>query len=111
MNIEVKSLVSGLMAYWDEVPEATRYFVHLLIGYTSEEGKTTYQEIAVVEVPRNIKYHSFLNLAEFRNDGAPRSNYYIYVEAEDRTGNIIAKTDKRRGIVYVMREGYYSLIY
>ena len=119
MKAEVKSLLNGLMVYWDEVEEAARYYVHLLIGYTPQT-KTQYQEIAVIEVPRNIKYHSFTDLAKIDQEEAILShyhasgkdthkNYFIYVEAEDRTGKIIAKTEKQVGKVYVMFNGYYSL--
>ena len=73
------------------------------------------------EVPRNIAYHSFLNLAKidqnkptssggYRCSGSQTGrNYYIYVEAEDRMGNTISKTDKVLGQVYIMVNGYYSL--
>ena len=120
MKAEVKSLLNGLMVYWDEVEEAARYYVHLLIGYTPQTV-TQYQEIAVVEVPRNIKYHSFTNLAKIdrgdpigsginRSRGrATQKNYFIYVEAEDRTGKIVAKTGKQVGTVYSMVNGCYSL--
>ena len=132
MKIYVESLLCGLMVYWDEVSDASRYYVHLLIG---DKHKTmelingmrkavykdeTYQEIAVVEVERNIKYHSFFNLAKI-NEGEPGAckwgrvaatdtgkNYYIYVEAEDKKGDIINKSDKVVGDVYVMSNGYFS---
>ena len=81
----------------------------------------TYKEIATIEVPRNITYYSFLNLAKIdQNNPSGHNgyhctgtqtgkNYYIYVEAEDRMGNIISKTDKVLGQVYVMVNGYFSL--
>lgn len=72
MKVIVKSLLNGLMVYWDENLDAARYYVHLLIGdkhrnevyengrMTTKFGKETFQEIALVEVERNIKYHSFI---------------------------------------------------
>ena len=36
-------------------------------------------------------------------------NYYVFVEAENKNGKIIAKTDKIIGKVYVLANGYYSL--
>ena len=48
MNITVKGFFNGLMVYWDEVQDASRYYVHLLIND---------REIAVVEVERNMKYY------------------------------------------------------
>ena len=122
------------MEYWDKVEDAAIYYVHLLIGEKHAESKIiagrvtsiktekeTYKEIAIIEVPRNITYHSFVNLAKidqnkpssnggYRCSGSQTGkNYYIYVEAEDRMGNTISKTDKVLGQVYIMVNGYYSL--
>lgn len=90
-------------------------------------GKETFLEIAVVETERNIKYYSFTNLAKIdqeypperlrhRKDGYSRDystskNYYIYVEAEDKNGNIIFKSEKVEGSVFVSEHGCYSLFY
>ena len=46
-------------------------------------------EIEIVEVNRNKKYHSFVNLAKLNND----KKYLIYVEAEDKSGEIIDRSD------------------
>lgn len=133
MNIYVKSLLNGLMVYWDEEKDAARYFVHLLIGdehitetvvngrQTLLRGKLTYAEISVLETDRKTKYCSFINLAKI-DQGEPCStgpyrcsgketglNYYVYVEAEDREGKIISKSNKSIGKVYVMVNGYYTL--
>lgn len=135
MNIAVKGFINGLMVYWDEVQDASRYYVHLLIGdkhkaevfengrMVTKCGDETFQEIALVEVERNMKYYSFTNLAKI-NQGEPGAtggyvvgrvsgadtgkNYYIFVEAEDRNGDIIAKSEKELGQVYVITNGYYS---
>lgn len=32
MNISIKGFLNGLMVYWDGVQDASRYYVHLLIG-------------------------------------------------------------------------------
>lgn len=76
MNIYIESLLNGLMVYWDEEKDAARYYVHLLIGdkhlsrevfngmQTLVEGKETFKEIALVEVERNIRYFSFINLGK-----------------------------------------------
>ena len=134
MELTCEPLLNGIMAYWDKVEDAAIYYVHLLIGEKHVESKMiagrvtsiksekeTYKEIATIEVPRNITYHSFLNLAKidqnkpssnggYRCSGSQTGkNYYIYVEAEDRMGNTISKTDKVLGQVYIMVNGYYSL--
>ena len=49
MNVRVLGLVEGLMVYWDEVKDAAQYHVHLYIAY-----EQTFQEIAMVDVERNI---------------------------------------------------------
>lgn len=133
MKVIVKSLLNGLMVYWDENLDAARYYVHLLIGdkhrnevyengrMTTKFGKETFQEIALVEVERNIKYHSFIKLAKidqlepsansgYRMTGIETGlNYYVVVEAEDKAGIIIDKSSKLLGKVYTMVNGYYSL--
>lgn len=134
MELRCEPLLNGIMAYWDKVEDAAIYYVHLFIGekYTEPKmvagrmtsiktEKEAYKEIATIEVPRNITYYSFLNLAKidqnkpstsggYRCSGTQTGrNYYIYVEAEDRMGNTISKTDKVLGQVYIMVNGYYSL--
>ena len=131
MNIYIESLLNGLMVYWDEEPNAARYYVHLLVGdkhfarkvingrETLKQGKETFNEIAVVEVERNIRYYSFDNLGKI--DRGPEysgvylkpgyrptgKNYYIYVEAEDKSGKIISKSEKVVGSVYILLDGSY----
>ena len=132
MNVYIESLLNGLMVYWDEEIYAARYYVHLLIGdrhkYMDNEWgmqkikykDETFNEIAVVEVERNIKYYSFTNLGKIdltertSNQWGQRvstdtgKNYYVFVEAEDKNGNIIKKSEKVVGIVYTMTGGYFS---
>lgn len=134
MVLTCEPLLNGIMAYWDKVEDAAVYYLHLIIGEKHTEPemisgratstkmeKETYKEIATIEVPRNIMYYSFLNLAKIDQNKPSYSmgcrcsgtqtgkNYYIYVEAEDRKGNTISKTDKVLGQVYIMVNGYYSL--
>ena len=64
MNISIKGFLNGLMVYWDGVQDASRYYVHLLIGdkhrkevfengrMVTKYGDETFQEIALVEVER-----------------------------------------------------------
>ena len=119
MNVYTNGFLNGIMTYWDEVEEAARYYVHLMVHtrkYKVIAGKKTTlveekkQEIAVVEEPRNIKYHSFAQLAVLRvnnKENETEKYYSVYVEAEDRNGTIIAKSKERDSYVYIIRDGYY----
>ena len=94
---------------------------------TLVEGKETYKEIALVEIERNIRYYSFNNLGKidqqypdermrhglcgYSKDYSTGKNYYIYVEAEDKNGKIISKSNKEKGSVFVLENGFYSLFY
>ena len=139
MNIYIESLLNGLMAYWAEEKDAARYYVHLLIGdkhltrdvingrQTLVEGEETFKEIALIELERNIRYCSFNNLGKidqkhpdermrhglcgYSKDYSTGKNYYIYVEAEDKNGKIISKSNKEKGSVFVLENGFYSLFY
>lgn len=118
MNAYISPMLYGFMIYWDEEKDAARYFVHLLIGdenvtkeiinYRDQVKKRveTYQEIDLVEVERSKKYYTFANLAKIdvvrnHNNGfdSTGKNYYVFVEAEDKNGKIIAKTEKVFAIV------------
>lgn len=111
MKCNIKAMPYGFMIYWDEVEDAVRYYVHLLIGDSrSEDGNNInalerFQEIALVEHDKYTKYHSFVNLAKIdyknRSNRSEKSglNYYIYVEAEDRNGNIIDKTSREKVVI------------
>ncbi len=104
------------MAYWEEIKEAAAYHVHLLVGDRNKrrEGQQfvfdeeKFGELALIDVPRNLKYHSFTDLAPIHlnktnyygtTDRGSGREYYIVVEAEDRAGNIIAQSDRIRGVV------------
>ncbi len=123
MNAYIGPMLHGFMVYWDEEKEAARYYVHLLIGdkhkafdlsgRVQTTGIETYQEIGLVEVDRNTKYYSFNNLAKIdkvrnNNNGLSPTgkNYYVYVEAEDKNGKIISKTDKVCAIVETFSNTY-----
>ena len=128
MKARVIGMNNGLMVYWEEIKEAAQYHVHLLIGDLNRhqecqdgeqrwvDEKEEFQEIALIDVERTIKYHSFVDLARidrqlvyrydsgYVQEGTGR-NYYIFVEAEDREGKIIEKTDKIVGYVKEMWKG------
>lgn len=129
MNVRVCGLVEGLMVYWDEVKDAAQYHVHLFIGDWNRRSevingtrqivndeKQTMKEIAMVDVDRNFKYHSFMGLARIhvsftwsmhgRVKNETGRNYYVMVEAEDRNGTIIDKSEKVTGVVLEMDNGF-----
>ena len=106
MNAYIGPMLHGFMVYWDEEKDAARYYVHLLIGdmhrtfdslgRLQTTGIETYQEIGLVEVDRNTKYYSFNNLAKIDKERSVNNtffptgkNYYVYIEAEDKSGKII----------------------
>lgn len=121
MNVRVFGLVEGLMVCWDEVKDAAQYHIHLLIGNINRHletingsqtwvtNKETFKEIAMVDVDRNFKFYSFKGLSRihvervYKWDGVTINdtglNYYVIVEAEDRAGNIIDKSDRCSGRV------------
>ena len=108
------------MAWWNKLAAAVRYTVKLHIRTTKDgdykNGKqlpptTKTQEIAVVQKDRHTAYHTFTDLTKLpynREDKRYKANSYSYsyysyavetksvyvvtVEAEDREGNIIAKS-------------------
>ena len=117
MELVCKPLMNGIMAYWSEVENAVSYNITLYINK---------QAISKRINPRTELYCTFKGLAAIdgctqsvidsaRHDiakavhisvglrGASRPagalsgyNYYIVVEAEDRDGNIIEKSEKVR---------------
>ena len=97
----------GIMAYWDKMEEAASYCVRLWIRTEETEfnrKKVTHKELASVLVERNFAYHSFLNLASIASRGMYdkiQKCYCVSVEAEDRTGRIIGKSEKVEG--YILR--------
>lgn len=104
------------MAYWEEVKDASRYYVHLEIGHGNND-EMEYQEIKLVECDRHTKTFSFQGLSKINrtypnyldmtNKGYETGlNYYIYVEAENKDGNIIDKSEKVMQKVVTFRDGY-----
>ena len=102
LKCRVRSMPNGLMAFWEEIEEAAVYHVHLIIGEKEKRrgefgcilyGEEKFSEIALVDVQREFKYHSFTDLAHGFYSNDIEFSYHIVVEAEDRTGKIIAKCD------------------
>ena len=82
MELKAKGLFYGLMGCWTAVEDAAIYHVYLQIKCFGSVPLS--QNIAEIDVERNIRYCSFTNLADI-------GPYSILVEAEDRSGNIIDK--------------------
>ena len=115
-------MLHGFMVYWDEEKDAARYYVHLIVGDKHQTfdgsgrvlttGIETYQEIGLVEADRNTKYYSFNDLAKIDKERKGNSlvstgkNYYVYIEAEDKNGKIISKTNKVCAIVETFSNTY-----
>ena len=105
MKLVCKPLMNGIMAYWDEVPEAACYSVKLYIN-----GQMISKRIN----ERTELYHTFTGLAAI--DGSTKGEidktipkavgrgysqpcytgleYYVKVEAENRLGEMIAQSPK-----------------
>ena len=101
IEVHTKGIPYGGMVWWKQVDETARYLVHLYIA-----EKNVKFEIACVVKDRNTLYHTFTDLAvisKVEDDytyigvGSPEDNetdynYYVIVEAEDRNGNVLAKS-------------------
>ena len=116
MYANAEGMPNGLMVYWKEVPKAAVYRVRLFIQdrhrkKSPETGREVedegeFIEIAVVDEPRNIRYHSFTGLATIDerivlNSGGRTCvktgrDYFVRVEAEDRSGAIVGKSEMMR---------------
>lgn len=121
LKLELFGVPYGLMALWNGAPDAAQYTVKLFVyrykSKTAPNIGTTYTDevlskepIAVVVTDRDTLYYTFTGLAEIQyvyrvssshgfsaSSGACRyyngMKYFIEVEAEDRNGKIIAKSD------------------
>lgn len=110
IEVHCNGIPYGFMVWWKKNDGAARYFVHLFICKTKnvyDNFKREYKavieesnEISVVEIDRNIAYHTFTNLAQinYRNDRYGRKeetglSYFVKTEAESRDGKTIASSD------------------
>ncbi len=94
IRVRVGSMLNGAMAYWEKIEDAARYYVKL---YVEEKGsysnRTFERELETVEIDRNKFYHTFQGLAKFYKQGMG-FKYFIEVLAENRDGQIIARSQK-----------------
>ena len=104
MKIYNYGLKEGLMVCWDEVEDAAGYIVHLLIGIeNTQKEETNYKELACIDVDRHTKYYTFKGLAKINDfsNNEKEINYWTYVEAENKFGEVISKSVKIIGEVYI----------
>ena len=91
IRLRIGSFLNGIMVYWDKIENSARYYVKLYIEEKeSYSNKTFEQELETVEIDRNKFYHTFQGLAKFYKQG----KYFIEVLAENRDGQIIARSQK-----------------
>ena len=104
MKLFCNPLMNGIMAYWEQVPDAACYNITLYIneqpiskrvnertemycsftGLAAIDGVTTHAIGAVATFSSHV-------YASFNHSGL---DYYVKVEAENRRGEIIDQTDK-----------------
>ena len=94
IRLRIGSLLNGIMVYWDKIEDSARYYVKLYIKEKeSYSNKTFEQELETVEIDRNKFYHTFQGLARFHKQGT-EFKYFVEVLAENRNGQIIARSQK-----------------
>ena len=94
IRLRIGSLLNGIMVYWGKIEDSARYYVKLYIEEKeSYSNKTFEQELETVEIDRNKFYHTFQGLAKFYKQGMG-FKYFIEVLAENRDGQIIARSQK-----------------
>ena len=100
MRVKVGSLLNGVMAYWDKIEEAARYYIKLYVEETSSYSEKLIhtQELETVEIDRNKLYHTFQGLAKYYEQGTT-FDYFIEVFAENREGVIVAQSQKVKVVI------------
>lgn len=114
MELICRPLMNGIMAYWSEVEEAASYNVTLYINnqaiskkinprtelYCTFNGLAAIDNLTESATDRIVKsVRSTVNVVRSSGYGysTPQhsgQDYYVDVEAEDRDGNIIEKSEK-----------------
>lgn len=108
MNLICKPLINGIMAYWTPVEDASHYNIKLYINdqliSTRVNERTelycTFTGLAAIDgVTSSIiqsSARSLVNIVGGGYSGGPQHSgfdYYVEVEAENRNGEIIEKTE------------------
>lgn len=107
IKVSIGLLNEGCMIIWSTIEDAARYWVTLSIG--TKKKKYT---LCKAEKDRETKYHSFLGLADsLKNLWITRSenySYYVWVEAENRQGQIIAASTPKEIMNGYEEDDYYD---
>lgn len=108
MNLICKPLINGIMAYWTPVEDASHYNIKLYINNllisTRVNERTelycTFTGLAPIDgMTSSIIQSSVKSLQHIAGGGYSRAgqhsgfDYYVEVEAENRNGQIIEKTN------------------
>ena len=117
MKLDCKPLMNGIMAYWSEVENAVSYNITLYINKQAiskrinprTELYCTFKGLAAIDgctqsvidsarhdIAKAVHISVGLGVASRPAGALSGYNYYIVVEAEDRDGNIIEKSEKVR---------------
>ena len=114
MKLICKPLLNGIMAYWEKVDEAASYTVSLYINEQvistrnndRNEMYTTFNGLAAIDGTTEGLFSSLQDTVAWAGRhvvGVSYSrpqpihsgmDYYVQVEAEDRSGNIIETSEK-----------------
>lgn len=118
MNLICKPLINGIMAYWEKIDEAASYTVYLYINnqviatrindrnemYTAFSGlaaidgvtKGLFSALSSTVAASGRHTVSIGGGGSYRPSGPTHSgmDYFVQVNAEDREGEIIAKSEK-----------------
>ncbi len=108
MKFICKPLMNGIMAYWDEVEDAVAYNITLYINEQAiskrinerTELYCTFTGLAAIDgITRNAISAAVASTVHVVGRGSyvpPHSgkDYFVQVEAEDRSGNIIETSEK-----------------
>ena len=117
MELVCKPLMNGIMAYWSEVENAVGYNITLYINKQAISKRVnprtelycTFNGLAAIDgctqrvidsarhdIANAVRLSVGLMVASRPAGALSGYNYYIVVEAEDRDGNIIEKSEKVR---------------
>lgn len=116
INLTCKPIFNGIMAYWEPVKDAARYIVQLYINneIISErvneraERYVAFSGLASLDCGWTLEAHnvgflggqSYLDGLSLKSEpNNSNEHYYIKVNAENRSGDIIAESEKVMGIV------------
>ena len=108
MKLICKPLMNGIMAYWDEVEDAVAYNITLYINQQAiskrinerTEMYCTFTGLAAIDgITKQTISAAAASIVHVAGRGSctPQhsgKDYFVQVEAEDRSGNIIETSEK-----------------